>query len=90
LNKYAFRNGSLTDFYQAKIKNSGHSSFMDIPFMINSSLINEGGKIEPELAIEITSKVVIQFFNKYLNEKNINISNIENQYKELVLKKINN
>jgi hypothetical protein len=58
--------------------------------MINSSLINEGGKIEPELAIEITSKVVIQFFNKYLNEKNINISNIENQYKELVLKKINN
>ncbi len=86
-NKYAFRNESASDFYRGKIKHSGHSSFMDIPFMINSSLINEAGEIEPELAIEITSKVVVDFFNKYLNLEKTNLLELTNQYPELEMKK---
>ncbi|MFK7773369.1 MAG: alpha/beta hydrolase family protein [Saprospiraceae bacterium] len=83
-NKYAFRNESTSDFYRGKINHSGHSSFMDIPFMINSSLINEAGEIEPEQAIEITAKVVVDFFNKYLNNENINILEVAKEYPELV------
>ena len=82
-NKYAYQKNTSPDFYQAKIKQSGHSSFMDIPFMINLSLINEAGDIEPEQAIEITSKVVVDFFNKYLNKENLNILDVANQYPEL-------
>ena len=77
-NKYAYQKNKSPDFYQAKIKQSGHSSFMDIPFMVNSSLINEAGEIEPEQAIEITSKIVVNFFNKYLNHEETNLLEITN------------
>lgn len=86
-NEYAFQNGSVSDFYQAKIKNSGHSNFMDIPFMSNLSLINETGKIDPEKAIEITSKIVIDFFYKYLNNEDTNLLEIANRYPELEIEK---
>jgi hypothetical protein len=88
-NTYAFRNGSVADFYQGKIKNSGHSSFMDIPFMVRPSMINQAGEIEPERAIEISSKMVVDFFNKYLNKENIDLLEVANQYPELVFEKIN-
>ena len=49
----------------------GHSNFMDIPLMINSSLVNEAGTINSNKAIEVTSTMVLHFFDKYLkNESN--------------------
>lgn len=88
-NEYAFQKRSTTDFYQAKIKNTGHSNFMDVPFIINLSLINEAGEIEPKKGIKITSKVVVDFFNKYLNKENIDILEIAKSHSELEIKKIN-
>ncbi len=86
-NEYAFQNGSVSDFYQAKIKDTGHSNFMDIPFMINLKTINEAGEIDPEKAIEITSKMVVDFFDKYLDNKKTSILKLSNQYPELEIKK---
>jgi predicted dienelactone hydrolase len=68
-NPHIFKNGSTTDFYNAKLLNSGHASFMDIPLMINWSLINESGTIDPIKSYEITNTMVLQFFDKYLLNK---------------------
>ena len=82
-NKYIFQNKSLSDLYFAKIKKSGHSNFMDIPFMVKLSLINEAGEIEPEQAIHISAQLVVDFFDKYLNQKNINLLELSKRYPEL-------
>ncbi|MFT5253795.1 MAG: hypothetical protein ACI87N_002845 [Flavobacteriales bacterium] len=86
-NEHAYRNGSSEDFYQAKISNSGHSSFMDIPLMVNLKLINEAGSIEPQKALEITADIVITFFNKYLQKANVNLLNLKDQYPALLIEK---
>ena len=62
---------------------------MDIPFMVRLSMINQAGEIEPERAIEISSKMVVDFFNKNLNKENIDLLGVANQYPELVFEKIN-
>ena len=67
----AYQNGSLADFYTAKIKKSGHSNFMDIPFMINLPTLNEAGTIEPKEAIKTTAKLVTSFFDQYLRDKRL-------------------
>ncbi|MGJ3235274.1 alpha/beta hydrolase family protein [Marivirga sp.] len=85
LNKHIFRNGTANDFYQAKILNAGHSNFMDIPYKIRIPVINEAGSIKPEQASRISSKFVLQFFNKYLIGQNINLLKLEDEYAELEL-----
>jgi len=82
-NDIAYHNGSRSAFYKAKILNSGHSSFMDIPYMINLSLINEAGTIDKERASTISAKLIVDFFNKYLNEEKVQLLKLSNQFPEL-------
>ena len=84
-NQYAFQNKGKADFYSAKIKDSGHSNFMDIPFIVNLPLVNEAGKINPQKAISISAEVVISFFNKYLNHQDEDFSSISEQYLEFII-----
>jgi predicted dienelactone hydrolase len=83
LNQHAFHNGSTTDFYDAKILNSGHSNFMDIPLMINLRMINEAGTIHPNKASKITTDLVVDFFDKYLNNKSKDILSLQEKHEEL-------
>ncbi|WP_156033169.1 hypothetical protein [Sediminibacter sp. Hel_I_10] len=81
-NKYAFRNGSSAAFYKAKINNSGHASFMDIPLMVNLQLINEAGTINPNRAYMITTDAILQFFDMYLLNKPTNLMDLKTKYSE--------
>ncbi|MDO9038703.1 MAG: hypothetical protein Q7U59_10200 [Lutibacter sp.] len=90
LNVQAYHNGSSSDFYSAKILNSGHSNFMDIPLMINLPFINEAGTINPNRAYKITSKILIQFFDMYLLDKHSNLLELTNKYPELEIELIKN
>ena len=83
LNQHAFHNGSVTDFYNAKILNSGHSNFMDIPLMINLKLVNEAGSIPPKKATQITADFVLNFFDKYLKNQPNDILNLAKKHPEL-------
>lgn len=87
LNKHAFHNGSSTDFYNAKILNSGHSNFMDIPLMINLSLINEAGTINPYRAYKITTATVLEFFDRYLRDKRSSLPDLKTKFPELEITK---
>ena len=78
-NEVAYQNGSTADFYNATIKNSGHSNFTDIPFMINLSAVNESGTIESKQAIHITTELVVGFFNKYLNGETVDLLELGNK-----------
>ena len=82
-NKYAFGNGSSSVFYDAKIKNSGHASFMDIPLMINVPQLNESGTINPNKAYQIINKIIISFFNNHLKNKDNNLLNLKDQFPNL-------
>ncbi|MFK7933115.1 MAG: alpha/beta hydrolase family protein [Saprospiraceae bacterium] len=86
-NRFAYRNGSVSAFYDAKVLQAGHSSFMDIPYMIRLALLNEAGTIEPTLATEITAKVVTQFFDQYLKRENVEVSDLGSEYEKLEIKK---
>lgn len=88
LNKYAYRNGSSSDFYNAKILNSGHSNFMDIPLIINLPFINKAGTINPYKTYELTTKIILSFFNMYLLDKHSNLLELNNKYPELEIKLI--
>ena len=87
-NALAYQHGSTNDFYKAKLKNSGHSSFMDIPFMVNLPFLNEAGTIEPKKAIRFTSTTVILFFNKYFAQETIDLEIMAEQYPDLEIEKI--
>lgn len=82
-NKHIFRKGSSADFYQSKILNSGHSNFMDIPLMIKIPMLNEADSIDPLKAYKLTSAITVQFFDKYLKEKNIDLKELDKLDKEL-------
>mgnify|MGYP006425327905 FL=1 len=81
-NKYAFRNGSSVAFYDAKIYNSGHANFMDIPLIVNLQFINESGTINPNRAYKITTDAVLQFFDMYLLDKPTNLIDLKTKYSE--------
>ena len=85
LNSHAYINKSKVAFYEAKIMNTGHSSFMDIPFIIPLKALNQAGDIEPGLGIEITSKLVTLFFDKHLRSKEVDFSSLDSKYEQLKL-----
>jgi pimeloyl-ACP methyl ester carboxylesterase len=62
LNSHAYINKSRSDFYEARIQGTGHSNFMDIPFMIPYKMLSEAGDIQPKEGIEITNNLVLRFF----------------------------
>ncbi|MFK5877964.1 MAG: hypothetical protein QM478_00560 [Flavobacteriaceae bacterium] len=88
LNVHAYHNGSSSDFYNAKILNSGHSNFMDIPLMINLPFINEAGTINANKGFRITTEMIVQFFDKYLLEKPSNILKLNDKYPEVEIELI--
>lgn len=79
-NEYIFKERSISDFYNAKLLKSGHPNFMDIPLIINFSLINESGPIKPSSGYEITNDFILQFFDNYLLNKPHNLMDLENKY----------
>jgi len=82
-NEIAYHKSGSTNFYLAEIKKSGHSNFMDIPFMINLPVLNEAGEINPTKAIRISSALVVDFFNKYLNNAEKDLLELPNLHPEL-------
>ena len=85
LNSHAYINKSTSVFYEAKLLQSGHSSFMDIPFMVRLNALSGAGAIQPKLAIEITNQLVIGFFDKHLKGENVAIEQLRDKYKQLEL-----
>ncbi|WP_378184716.1 alpha/beta hydrolase family protein [Aquimarina sp. W85] len=82
-NTHIYHNGSLSDFYNVKIINSGHSSFMDIPLMINVPLLNEAGTIDPIKGYKISTEIILQFFDKYLNDHSLDLLKLNDRHPEL-------
>lgn len=82
-NKYAYSKGSTSVFYDAKIKNSGHASFMDIPFIINIPQLNEAGTINPRKALKIINKTLVSFFDNHLKNQNKNLRKLQEKYPSL-------
>ena len=82
-NKYAYRNGSTSVFYDAKIKNSGHASFMDIPLMVDVPNLNESGTIKPKKAYQIINETVVSFFDNHLKNKQNDVLKLKEKYPSL-------
>lgn len=85
LNSHAYINKSKDVFYEAKVLGTLHSNFMDIPYMIPVKTLSQAGSIDPDLAIEITSKVVTAFFDKHLKNKETDLKSLGSDYDMLNL-----
>ena len=81
INSHIYINKSTDCFYESKLLNSGHSNFMDIPFMIPVQSLSRAGKIDPYQGIEIVTKLLTSFFDKHLkNEPNSDPQKIVEEY----------
>lgn len=80
LNQHAYVNKSTDFFYEGIILQSGHSSFMDIPFMIPVSSLSQAGEIDPKLAMEITRKVVTSFFDRHMKDRAIDLNELSSEF----------
>lgn len=85
LNQHAYINKSTSIFYEGTVLQSGHSNFMDIPFMIPIRTLSQAGNIDPYLSMEITTKVVTSFFDKHLKQKDIDLDDLGAEYDMLEL-----
>ncbi len=85
LNSHAYVNKSSSFFYEGTILQSGHSNFMDIPYMIPLQALNQAGEIDPDLAIEIASKVTTSFFDRHLKNIEVDLSILSSEYEMLDL-----
>lgn len=86
-NSVIYQNKSRSDFYAAKIKQSGHASFMDIPFVANLPPLNEAGSIEPQKAIDLTAEMVVGFFDQYLKFEKSNFLEKAKAHPEVIIEK---
>jgi dienelactone hydrolase len=69
INSHIYINKSTDCFYESKLLNSGHSNFMDIPFMIPVKSLSGAGDIDPYQGMEIVTKLLTSFFDKHLKNK---------------------
>ncbi|MFT4565354.1 MAG: hypothetical protein ACI9FN_000307 [Saprospiraceae bacterium] len=72
-NEHAYINKSESYFYDATLRQSAHSNFMDIPFMIPMRAISTAGSIDPNVAIEASCGLLRSFFDKHLKNKEVDI-----------------
>ena len=85
LNQHAYVNKSTSYFYEGMILKSAHSNFMDIPFMIPLKALSLAGEIDPDLAIEISGKLITSFFDKHLKHKEADMNLLNSEYEMLEL-----
>ena len=83
LNQHAYVNRSTSVFYEGIVLQSGHSNFMDIPFMIPVRALSQAGDIDADLAMEITRAVVTSFFDKHLKNKAVDLNALNREYEML-------
>ena len=86
LNEHAYVNKSSSYFYEGRLLSSGHSSFMDIPYMITLKKFNNARSIEKDLAIAVSSELVIHFFENHLNGSTLDVEKLGEKYELLKLK----
>lgn len=86
LNQHAYVNRSTSVFYEGIVLQTGHSNFMDIPYMIPLRSLSQAGDIDPDLAMEITRRVVTSFFDKHLKNKAIDLNDLNSEHDMLKLK----
>jgi hypothetical protein len=89
LNQHAYVNKSTSVFYEGIVFQTGHSNFMDIPYMIPVRSLSQAGAIDPDLAMEITRKVVTSFFDKHLKNKDIDMNVLNSEYEMLKIEAFN-
>ena len=80
LNSHAYVNKSTSYFYEAMIHGTGHSNFMDIPYMVPLQSLSQAGNIDPDLGIEISTDLVVSFFDKHLKAKPIDMNTFNTKY----------
>lgn len=71
------------DAYLISIDGATHTNFMDLPSFFEAyKYLGLWGSIDAEKMNTIKEDLVLHFFDQYLNDKNVDIESISNQYDE--------
>lgn len=85
LNEHVYLKKSTDVFYEADILGSAHSNFMDIPYMIPTRALSQAGVIDPDMAMEITTQLLVLFFDRHLKGATVSPMELNLQYESLKL-----
>ena len=81
INSHVYMKKSTDYFYEAKLLQSGHPNFMDIPFMILVQSLAGTGEIDPYEGTEIVTQLVTSFFDRHLKGmQDADPQKVANQY----------
>lgn len=75
------------DAYLITIEGAVHTNFMDLPYFFEAyKHLGLWGSIDAEKMNKIKGDLVLNFFDKYLNDKDVDIESVSDQYDETTIK----
>jgi len=88
-NFFIFSQTAKSDFYEVIIKNTGHANYGDLGFWTPLHQFTETGNINPNKMSQYTSTLLLTFFNKYLNDEEVELEEILLPKEEILIEKLN-
>lgn len=88
-NFFIFKQAAKSDFYQVLIKNTGHANFGSLGYWTPLHQFTETGSINPHQMSSYTSTLLLAFFDKYLNEKNLILEQLDLPKNEVLIDQLN-
>lgn len=74
------------DAYVISIEEAQHANFMDLPYLLPIfEYLGQWGPIDPQRLDDIRGSLLLGFFDKYLNEEDIDIEAISDQFNETTI-----
>lgn len=88
-NFFIFEQAANDDFYEVLIKNTGHANFGSLGHWTSLHDFTETGAIDPDKMSAYTSTLLLAFFDKYLNGKNVDLEQLDLPKEVVLIEKLN-
>ncbi len=72
-NFYVYEKVAKNDFFEVTIASTGHANFGDLSYWTKVNSLTETGSIVPKRMTQVTNKLILHFFNKYIKGENIDM-----------------
>lgn len=88
-NVYIYDQVTKDNYYQVIIRETGHASFGDIPYWAQLPQLTDAGTIDPERMTRLTTALIMNFFKKHVEQKELDLTRVFNkqEYPELTFEK---
>ena len=77
------------DYYEVIVSSTGHANFSDLSYWSKIHQLTDTGEIDPVRMSEVTNHLILNFFNKYLRQQDLDMLNRfpKEEYPDLKIQK---